>query len=598
MDTIATTFLSANHFQNIKYGKLRMMSPSDSSRGSHRKVEWICDCGRSVIASVCDVVSGGTVSCGKCGLLTADYWENIKYGSLRLKFPQDLLPKSKKKHTWICDCGREVDIQVTSVTSGHTKTCGKCSILSAEHFRVTKYGKLKMANPCESHPSSHTEVLWKCDCGQTTVRPIWLVTSGHTSSCGLCNVKSLEYWTNTEFGQLRMSDPQSISPGSNKKVKWKCKCGGILESIICDVTAGKTTRCGLCQSRAVKWYKENEQLLRSLKTPISVNDIPSGWIQPLEDVKKYCEPFPALCGACGERYDPIWGNIVKGSSLTCGCASNHISMAQQDLASWFESLGLEVIMEHPIDKYKYDIYIPSKNFLLEYNGLRWHSGLGAKRRDLQKYNNAINAGFDFISLFEDEWTFKRTKVEQLLKNRLSLSGAQSIRPSECKIRTVLHSEVKPLYDEFHYIGSCNAKLHYGVFLDNKIIAAISFGYPTRQSIHPWELLRMVSNSEYKIHGVWSKIFGLFIQQNDPTSIVSFSDNRLFSGRIYNKLGFKLDGEVLPDYYWVKANKRYHKSGLRKKGNEKKSLTTEEELRTQQGFSKIWDLGKKRWVWRP
>lgn len=40
--------------------------------------------------------------------------------------------------------------------------------------------------------------------------------------------------------------------------------------------------------------------------------------------------------------------------------------------------------------------------------------------------------------------------------------------------------------------------------------------------------------------------------------------------------------------------RFHKSGLRKKSTE--DLTkTETELRTAQGYSKIWDLGKKRWV---
>ena len=104
---------------------------------------------------------------------------------------------------------------------------------------------------------------------------------------------------------------------------------------------------------------------------------------------------------------------------------------------------------------------------------------------------------------------------------------------------------------------------------------------------------MASNSEYRIYGIWSKLFNLFVHAHNPQSIVSFSDNRLFEGSVYEKLGFKFDGKVRPDYYWVRGRHRYNKSGLRKPA---KTVETEHELRTGQGYAKIWDLGKKRWVW--
>jgi hypothetical protein len=87
----------------------------------------------------------------------------------------------------------------------------------------------------------------------------------------------------------------------------------------------------------------------------------------------------------------------------------------------------------------------------------------------------------------------------------------------------------------------------------------------------------------------------FIKNFSPSSIVSFSDNRLFTGKVYGKLGFKFDGEVKPDYYWVKGRRRFNKSGLRKPPG---TTQTENELRTSQGYAKLWDLGKKRWVWTP
>lgn len=121
---------------------------------------------------------------------------------------------------------------------------------------------------------------------------------------------------------------------------------------------------------------------------------------------------------------------------------------------------------------------------------------------------------------------------------------------------------------------------------------MSFSIPTRQSKHPYELTRMASDPEFKVHGIWSHILKRFTNEFSPSSIVSFSDNRLFGGGVYAKIGFKLDGEIPPDYYWVKNSKRYHKSGLRKKPGE---IGTETQLREAQGYFKVWDLGKKRWL---
>jgi predicted acetyltransferase len=107
---------------------------------------------------------------------------------------------------------------------------------------------------------------------------------------------------------------------------------------------------------------------------------------------------------------------------------------------------------------------------------------------------------------------------------------------------------------------------------------------------------MASDPAYRVHGIWSKLFTEFIRNQSPISVVSFSDNRLFSGGVYEKMGFRYDGEVLPDYYWIRNGSRYHKSAMRKTTAEKMSGLTEKILRENQGYRRIWDLGKKRWIW--
>lgn len=203
-----------------------------------------------------------------------------------------------------------------------------------------------------------------------------------------------------------------------------------------------------------------------------------------------------------------------------------------------------------------------------------------------------------ILIFEDEWRENQHKVKNLLINRFkSYQQQKKLRPSQCKIRTINHQDADKFLNIHHYIGACKPHVSYGVFYSDRLICVMSFKTPTRQSSHPWELVRMVSDPEFRVHGIWSKLLQQFIQEKNPDSIVSFSDNRLFPGAVYQAIGFLFDGTIVPDYYWVKNKKRFHKSGLRKSKQEKLSNLTETELREAQGYRKIWDLGKKRWVYR-
>jgi hypothetical protein len=576
-----------------KFGKLRIKVPQEASIYSHKKTEWMCDCGKEKLITVRYVISGHTSSCGKCNEIYVN--ENKKFGKLRIKTSQNVLPWSDKKTVWICDCGREKEIVIHSVLSGVSTSCGFCNIIYAADISRRKFGKLLIKTPQDILPKSNKKIEWICDCGRISVTVIRLVLSGHATSCGKCNLILAADIATKKFGKLRIKIPQDIKPGSNQKIEWICDCGKITTPITAAVISGKTASCGKCGENVKEWYIKNKDQIRALKCPVEIcNFIPGGIIlsETIQDCQK---PFKAICPACQKEYNPRFHNVKRGKSLTCGCCEYRISMSCTEITEFIKSLGLEVINEHAVNKLKYDIFIPKFNLLIEFNGLKWHSFIESKRKDILKYQNAISSGFNFISIFEDEWQFNESKVKTLLKQRLRNSKHISIRPSKCVIKLIDSTQANLFYDQFHYIGKCFPKLNYGVFYKDKLISCMSFSRPTRQSKHSWELLRMVSDPAYKVHGIWSKLLKQFIKEYEPTSVVSFSDNRLFSGGVYSKIGFKLDGEVPPDYYWVKGCRRFHKSGLRKTKEEKLTGQTETQLREAQGYKKIWDLGKKRWV---
>jgi predicted SprT family Zn-dependent metalloprotease/GNAT superfamily N-acetyltransferase len=575
-----------------------MKDPKDMHRMSGKTEEWLCECGKTASLKVRQVTTGRTGSCGRCNILPASHFISTKYGKLRMMEPVDTHPTSHKKMKWMCDCGGESVATVANVTRGSIKTCGRCNVLSASHFSETKYGKLRMKNPSAFHEGTEKIVAWTCDCGRTIETSIGWVTKGDTKSCGDCNLISAEKLATEKFGRLRMQKPENFHAGSNRKVLWICDCGNKTLAVFRNVVKGYTKSCGDCRRGVIEWYLRNKDKIRNMRTPIRQEDLPKASPFTILTVIEHTErPFRSKCAVCGDEFWPIWGNVRNGKALTCGCGMNKSSMAQREILKAIIGLGVEAVMEEDVNGLKYDVAVPSKRLLIEFNGLRWHSSPDSRERDNRKYLNAIKSGHQFLMIFEDEWRNNPEKVVQLIQNRIGRGKPRSVRPSACELKEVDPKAVERLYEENHYIGMCRARVHLAVVLEGKVIAAASFARPTRQSSHPWELVRMASDPGFRVHGIWSKLMHEFVRRHEPPSIVSFSDNRLFGGGVYEKVGFRHDGDIRPDYYWTKGGRRYHKSGLRKKGEERTSGLTETQLREAKGYRKIWDLGKKRWIWR-
>ena len=578
----------------VKFGKL---SPLEffgpDSNGSHRKIECVCDCGRTKVSEIRRLVSGRTSSCGACNEITADEIRTRQFGKLKLSVPINIKPGSNQKLIWLCQCGRDTLVSPNQVISGKTTSCGRCNNISAAEMALKKFGKLRIAKPIEISPSSSKIVEWTCDCGKSVKSHVKSVVQGLRKSCSACNEILAPDLKKAQFGSLRLKTPTNLKVGSAKKVVWICSCGNETVATINHVLSGHTKSCGKCWGRILTEFEVVKDELRKLRTPINPEDMDFGFIKPLETVTNVGVPFQAICPVCYNKYAPRWESIRLGKGLTCGCVTSRVSSGHRELTEFLRSLNLEVVQEFKIDKFSYDLMIPSKNLLVEFNGLFWHSKPASRKRDYEKYELAIKSGYNFVSLFEDEWEFSREKIESLLKNKLGLNKPRSLRPSQCQIKEILASEADRFLDKFHYIGGSKAPINYGFFHENELIGCMSFKRPTRQSSHEWELSRMSSSPPFRVHGIWSILLKRFVQTHHPKSIVSFSENRLFDGKVYEKIGFKRDAELPPDYWWTKGKRRFHKSGLRKKPNE---TGTEIELRMSEGYRRIWDLGKIRWVY--
>jgi GNAT superfamily N-acetyltransferase len=452
-----------------------------------------------------------------------------------------------------------------------------------------------MLEPRSISVGAHAKVAWRCDCGKVAHISAKSVINGNTKSCGRCNEISAEEMATRKFGKLRLKDPCAILPGSNKELEWLCDCGRTTIAQPNSVVRGNIKSCGNCFSVARSWWERNRTEIRVLKCPIAPANIPFGFVA-LETVQTTKRRFASVCQCCGRKKMSAWGDIRQGRALTCGCSHNNILGWSTRISALLAESGVYSILEHKVGKLKYDVFIPSANLLLEVNGLRWHKGDAARRRDCSKRDVALANNHQFMMVFEDE--VRRHTIDKLLLNRVGRAVAESVRPRQCTISKIATLNANNFHAQFHYLGKCaSPAFSYGASFDGKLVAVASFGRPTRQASKcEFELLRMASDPDYRVHGIWGQLLREFVREVSPRSIVSFSDNRLFDGRVYPKIGFAHDGDVKPDYYWTDGYKRWHKSSLRKTPDEVRSGKTEVALRTAEGLDQIWDLGKKRWVW--
>ncbi len=126
----------------------------------------------------------------------------------------------------------------------------------------------------------------------------------------------------------------------------------------------------------------------------------------------------------------------------------------------------------------------------------------------------------------------------------------------------------------------------------------------------WTLSRYATS--VTVAGAASRLFRAFLRDEKPDQVKSFSDNRLFEGGMYGRLGFVLEQEIDPDYQvWSQKvglrpkshyqrrviQKRLNEHGIDERFDHEADPRTEMEMTYLMGARRIYDCGKKRWVWR-
>ena len=320
------------------------------------------------------------------------------------------------------------------------------------------------------------------------------------------------------------------------------------------------------------------------------------------------EKVEIICPKHGSFYQRPYDHLQGHGCPKCGML---VSKAEDDIYNFLVNLiGEDNILRNDrsvLNGKEIDIYIPSKKFGIEYNGLKWHSEEFGKDRDYHssKMFNAISNGIRLVQIFEDEWINHRdlvlSKIAHLLHEN---SGMKRIMGRKCSVQEIAKPLAKVFLDRYHIQGYGKSTVSYGCFYMDKLIGVMSF---VDDGKGKWNLVRFATDINYICQGVGGKLLKYFIKKQNPIEIKTFADRRWTcssADNIYIKLGFKVDTVLKPDYHYINGDnpvERIHKFNLRKNTLIKKygmsPDLTESEMVSKLGFYKIWDCGLIRYIWR-
>jgi transposase-like protein len=325
----------------------------------------------------------------------------------------------------------------------------------------------------------------------------------------------------------------------------------------------------------------------------------SEWIAVHERVDWECQK--------GHRWSAQATSVVNGYSWCPQCSRVGPSKGQIEVADFVKSLGLEVEIStrSVISPMEIDVWIPSRKMAIEFNGTYWHSTKANSEigiRHFRKWNLLDRLEIPLFALFSDEWEKKRDLVKTMLIQRLGLSTAERVNARACDIKELTPDQTSKFFDEYHLDGSGGRHKGLGLYHNGVLVQAISL---KRNFNHELEVARLATHTSYMVRGGASKL----IASVHERPLVSFSNNRLSRGDVYQKLGFIRKSVNRPSYWYTDGSDVRIWRWKCKRNNDPDILSkypTEDEQAQNGVFSpqffgdnrplfKIYDYGHQKWV---
>lgn len=240
--------------------------PTNVMAGSSLSRGWICSLGHTWEAQVisrtqqstkCPVCGGSKVQAGFNDLSTT----HPEIAKLAFEWnPNEVSKGSSRKLTWQCNLGHKWTVAPQNVMG--CPTCSNRVILSGFNDIATTHPDIASQadgwDPSTIGAGNNKRCDWKCSEGHKwKASPNERFSKNRIYGCPTCSGHAISVGFNdfkTTHPDLAAEafdfDPSTVSFGSGKKLKWKCKKNHIFEATVSARSTGRVN-CGICSGKIV-----------------------------------------------------------------------------------------------------------------------------------------------------------------------------------------------------------------------------------------------------------------------------------------------------------------------------------------------------------
>jgi hypothetical protein len=312
------------------------------------------------------------------------------------------------------------------------------------------------------------------------------------------------------------------------------------------------------------------------------------------------------CNICKTHFEDV---LSGGKIPVCPTCYPHIrSLDELEVLNYIKSLIPNEEILHNTRKtvdneFELDIYIPSKQLAIEYNGLYWHSEISGdkdKRYHLNKTVRCKDKGIRLIHIFENDWLDKQEIIKSMLCNLLNVNTTP-IYARKCEVVELDNKEKDLFVLNNHIQGRDKGSIRIGLKYNNEIVSVMTFCKSRFDKNVEYEMSRYCNKLFTNVVGGAGKLFNYFIKTYNPKSIVSYCDRKVFIGKVYENIGFKFHSNTPPNYYYTDYKTtfnriRFQKHKLSKILEKYDPVLSEWDNMKNNDYDRIWDCGNLKFVW--
>ncbi len=403
-----------------------LQSPNSVRAGSKKKFWWICPKGHEHFSIVknrtynntgCPYCSGNKVSDDNNLLVkkpdVAALWHPTKNDGLG---PQDVTAKSDRSVWWICPKGHEHFSPIKTRSPNNCPYClgkkaGADNNLQvmfptiASQWHPIKNGTLM---PTEVVAGSNKRVWWQCNAApdhiwQASIDKRTLAGRG-CPFCGPSPIRAsstnnlakrfpeiAKYWHPTRNGGLT---PEEVLGSSYKAYWWLCDKGHHFSQKVNKVTS-KPWSCPYCSGKRIG--QGNSLADRFPRIADEWDREKNGDITPDMVASKTNKKFWFTC-PLNHSYRT---SVSYRTHHASGCPNCTAKSSQQELRIYTEINWIfsDSIHRHKIQNIEFDVYIPSLDLAVEYDGSYWHRD--SEDKDMRKNDFCAEKNIKLLRVREE-----------------------------------------------------------------------------------------------------------------------------------------------------------------------------------------------------